>query len=645
MKQQARGGPQQVSGAPASGPSFSLADFEIAPEDVQVCAMPRGPPFHPILRQEPLGTGAYSNVYLGVWQGSEVAVKVMNYTRLDPAAVKSFKEEAQILSRLRHPNICAFYGACLRPPDVLLLVTELCPRGNLHEYLRNKLQLREKLTLFRGVAAGMRYLLSRRPPIQHRDLKSLNVLIGPDGTPKIGDFGLAKLMSPESAQSTAPTMGSCAWLAPECLTGQGRPSDKSDVYSFGVMLWEAVVDGELPWQGCQPNQVVSRVGFQGERLAIPRGCDALLAELMHRCWAHRPEDRPSFEELYHALDARCQGLELPFAQAVQAGQQGLPGPWTTRHSDSPHSSSAYGTGASRAAAPPPRAGGGFFDQLADGFANLRNSAAEFFAGQRNSYYGPPSSAPGLPPPYAQASAGPGGPSGGAPAGFKRPSGKHEGYKCSECGKTPVGLRLICEKCHRYHVCEGCFYKRIHQLRHPTHRWVVQVEPRGPLVRLENLPAHLQPAVAGQTPSPPAPGQQQLSSRLHSGPQGPGTPGYAPATPPRPPGPNSQPASPFAVGPHQQPQQAHGARAVTDRPAEGGEKHDGYRCSECIRVPTGPRLICEQCHTYWICQVCYAKRIHQVRHPTHTWLVQNKPRAPIVPLPDSNLVTHPSAPIV
>lgn len=97
---------------------------------------------------------------------------------LDPASVNSFYHEASLLSRLKHPNVLEIYGICVRPPSISL-VMELCPNGNLYEYLRREPDLpwETKLRLARECAEAVAFLHSQEPPVLHLDLKSLNFLL------------------------------------------------------------------------------------------------------------------------------------------------------------------------------------------------------------------------------------------------------------------------------------------------------------------------------------------------------------------------------------------------------------------------------------------------------------------------------------
>jgi len=147
-------------------------------------------------------------------------------------------------------------------------------------------------------AEGMKYLHSREPPIVHRDLKSLNLLVSSDYRVKVADFGLSK---PTSGKSLNSKVGSLNWCAPEILLRRAAYTPQSDVYSFGMVLYELVTH-HPPFQGMNPLQVVRAID-SGDLPKIPKEIDENLAELIYDCWKNEPEDRPNFTEVVSRLQS------------------------------------------------------------------------------------------------------------------------------------------------------------------------------------------------------------------------------------------------------------------------------------------------------------------------------------------------------
>ncbi|KAK4435278.1 Serine/threonine-protein kinase CTR1 [Sesamum alatum] len=266
--------------------SHVVVDIEIRWEDLQ-------------LREE-VGQGSFAVVYRGVWNGSDVAVKVYSGSQYSEQTLLDYRKEINIMRRLRHPNVLLFMGAVCTE-EKLAMVTEYLTRGSLFKTLhRNNqsLDVRRRLKMAIDVARGMNYLHHRNPPIVHRDLKSSNLLVDKSWTVKVGDFGLSKLK--DSTFLTAKSgRGTPQWMAPEVL--RNEPStEKSDVFSFGVILWELMTES-IPWSNLNSLQVVGVVGFMDRRLDIPDNMDPQISSIISDCWQSNPEDRPSFEDIIRRM--------------------------------------------------------------------------------------------------------------------------------------------------------------------------------------------------------------------------------------------------------------------------------------------------------------------------------------------------------
>ncbi|KAL7188809.1 hypothetical protein ACSBR1_038627 [Camellia fascicularis] len=160
-----------------------VLDYEIHWDDLQ-------------LREE-IGQGSFASVYHGIWNGSDVAVKVYFGNEYGEGTLLDYKKEIDIMRRLRHPNVLLFMGAVYSgEKEKLAIVSEFLPRGSLFKTLHKNnqsLDIRRRLRMALDVARGMNYLHHRNPPIVHRDLKSSNLLVDKNWTVKVGDFGLSKL--------------------------------------------------------------------------------------------------------------------------------------------------------------------------------------------------------------------------------------------------------------------------------------------------------------------------------------------------------------------------------------------------------------------------------------------------------------------
>ncbi|KAL8106722.1 hypothetical protein AgCh_023470 [Apium graveolens] len=257
-------------------------DCEILWEDLQ-------------LREE-IGQGSFAVVYRGIWNASDVAVKVYFGDEYSEEALLDHKKEIDIMRKLRHPNVLLFMGAVYSQKKIAM-VTEYLPRGSLFKALHKNnqsLDIKRRLRMALDVARGMNYLHHRNPPIVHRDLKTSNLLVDKNWNVKVGDFGLSKLK--HATFLTAKSgRGTPQWMAPEVL--RNEPSnEKSDVFSFGVILWELMTQA-IPWSDLNPLQVVGVVGFMDRRLDIPDALDPRISSLIEDCWQSNPGNRPSFKDI------------------------------------------------------------------------------------------------------------------------------------------------------------------------------------------------------------------------------------------------------------------------------------------------------------------------------------------------------------
>nr|DAD24908.1 TPA_asm: hypothetical protein HUJ06_026372 [Nelumbo nucifera] len=243
-----------------------------------------------------VGIGFFGEVFRGIWNGTDVAIKVFLEQDLTTENMEDFCNEISILSRLRHPNVILFLGACTKPPH-LSMVTEYMEMGSLYYLIhmsghKKKLSWRRRLKMLRDICRGL--MCIHRMKIVHRDLKSANCLVNKHWTVKICDFGLSRVMT-ESPMRDSSSAGTPEWMAPELIRNEPF-TEKCDVFSLGVIMWELCTLNR-PWEGVPAVQVVYAVANEGSRLEIPEGP---LGKLIADCWAE-PDERPSCEEILSRL--------------------------------------------------------------------------------------------------------------------------------------------------------------------------------------------------------------------------------------------------------------------------------------------------------------------------------------------------------
>ncbi|XP_057874098.1 serine/threonine-protein kinase EDR1 isoform X4 [Cryptomeria japonica] len=243
-----------------------------------------------------VGIGSFGEVFRGIWKGTEVAIKILLEQDLTEENMEDFCNEISLLSRLRHPNVILFLGACTKPPH-LSMVTEYMEMGSLYHLIHTsgqgkKFSWRRRLKMLRDICRGM--MCIQRMNIVHRDLKSANCLVDKHLTVKICDFGLSRIMTNLPIRDTV-AAGTPEWMAPELLRNEPF-TYKCDIFSLGVIMWE-LCTLKRPWEAVQPMQVVYAVAHEGARLDIPEGP---IGKLISDCWADA-DDRPSYEEIFTRL--------------------------------------------------------------------------------------------------------------------------------------------------------------------------------------------------------------------------------------------------------------------------------------------------------------------------------------------------------
>ena len=255
-------------------------------------------PHRSIVLNYRLGHGRFSEVWKGTWNGIiSVAVKTRKPGSM---TVSDFLSEAQIMKKLGHKNILKLYGVCTQE-EPFYIVTELLKHGSLLDYLTKgegqHLKLPELIDIGAQVANGMAYLESQH--CVHRDLAARNVLVGEGNIVKIGDFGLAQLVTREELETRSKKVP-VKWTAPEVILFN-QFTVKSDVWSFGVFLTEVVTYSRNPYPEMTNDEVLAQV-TQGYRMPQPPGCPDPLYQIILDCWKTDPKQRPTFEYLKCRLE-------------------------------------------------------------------------------------------------------------------------------------------------------------------------------------------------------------------------------------------------------------------------------------------------------------------------------------------------------
>ena len=230
--------------------------------------------------------------------GREVAVKLMLPSDRDPQAAERFQREARSAAMLNDPHLVAVYDFG-QHEDQFFLVMELVEGRTVSDELteRGALPKDRATNIVEQAAAGL--AAAHRQDVVHRDVKPSNLLLTPDGTVKVADFGIAHLAGDGSTTLTAPgqIIGSTNYLAPE--RAQGRRAGKaSDVYSLGCVLYQ-LVTGQPPFTAEHPTAILYQhvdtppTPPSATRPELSGSFETVLLRML----AKDPDDRPTAAEI------------------------------------------------------------------------------------------------------------------------------------------------------------------------------------------------------------------------------------------------------------------------------------------------------------------------------------------------------------
>uniref|UniRef100_A0ACD5YCK6 Uncharacterized protein n=1 Tax=Avena sativa TaxID=4498 RepID=A0ACD5YCK6_AVESA len=259
-----------------------------------------------------IGEGSYGRVYKAELQGEQVvAVKKLHAGNEEAHDEERFRHEIEMLTKIRQRSIIKLYGYCSHP-RYRFLVCQFIERGNLASTLSNQqlaiqFHWQRRTTLIRDVAQAISYLHHDvQPPIIHRDITSRNILLDADYKAFVSDFGIARMLKPDSSNWSA-LAGTYGCIAPE-LSYTSVVTEKCDVYSFGVVVLEVLM-------GKHPGDVQNFISSLGDQFLLEEILDKQLPQpetdeeedikrcmsVAFGCLLPSPKERPIMLKVYQDL--------------------------------------------------------------------------------------------------------------------------------------------------------------------------------------------------------------------------------------------------------------------------------------------------------------------------------------------------------
>lgn len=253
-----------------------------------------------------IGKGGFGEVWKAndLRSGKVVAVKELFTTTLSGRHLVIFIREINTMAICKDRYIVPFVGYSIEPP--FSIITEFMPCDNLYHSTNRRKRTQvlsgTHLTIIAiCIAHGM--LAIHKAGVIHRDLKTSNILMDPNGFPRISDFGIARFLSGEK---NTVGIGTVNHMAPETFKS-GNYDFKCDIFSFGILLYE-MSEGRQPYRkSMSTDDIIKFVCGGGRPNFRPKVTPQALKDFIGKCWDQDPKKRPDFYEIYQTL---CSGKVL-----------------------------------------------------------------------------------------------------------------------------------------------------------------------------------------------------------------------------------------------------------------------------------------------------------------------------------------------
>ena len=284
-----------------------------------------------------LASGAFGQVFRGIWDGTDVALKKIDFAHaseglgLNPEEVTEALEwEVARLATTQHPNLVQFHGICHKD-GAPYLVLEFCHQGSMRGVLERSDADGKPIPASRlwqwmlEISQALAYL--HEQGMLHRDLKAENILIDRHGRARLADLGVAQvdaLLADSEASAVDQGLQDKSFIAPENLgKGKDRLSSKAtDIYALGLVFWQMVSGGEQPlsWEQMHDQDPNLSAVRAGERMPIPADCPPQFKKLILACWSLYAAQRASIADVLQQLRDMAPAMHADHALMALAMQ-------------------------------------------------------------------------------------------------------------------------------------------------------------------------------------------------------------------------------------------------------------------------------------------------------------------------------------
>lgn len=253
-----------------------------------------------------LGSGAFGTAYLVQAQtsGQHLVIKEIDIQQMDDAERRATLREAKILELLNHPNIIKFHEVYKTRRGKLCIVMEYADAGDLNQLIKDRrarlkegdttvfLQEDEIFDIFTQICLALNHVHEHR--ILHRDLKSHNIFLTKTKQIKLGDFGIAKVLTNTKSRAES-IVGTPYYLSPEMCKSE-KYDYPSDIWALGVLFFEMCAL-KVPFQGNSMNNLIMKI-IRGRRADLPECYSKNVNNLVRAMLRPAPADRPNIGQIF-----------------------------------------------------------------------------------------------------------------------------------------------------------------------------------------------------------------------------------------------------------------------------------------------------------------------------------------------------------